>query len=250
MRDRRAQLKAKLTGSAAVERPRLGELLYSTLRTLGARCGIAATSRDDASRHRDCAEKPRSLQAFWTSMPRVVPWFEGWPLTIRPQRRDDLDLETAFVRSLSARTRSNRLLGAGATFTRETIDRLVDVDQSLHVALIATSLLGDAKETQIGVARYVVDSDGTSAEFAVTVADAWQGSGVGRLLMQALIECATASGLRLLVGEVFASNAPMLKLARHLGFEAEECACDASIVRVVKTLGPPGRTALGPRRLG
>jgi len=50
------------------------------------------------------------------------------------------------------------------------------------------------------------------------VADAWQGRGLGRALMELLIARARARGYSRLVGNVLAVNAPMLGLAASLGF--------------------------------
>ncbi len=61
---------------------------------------------------------------------------------------------------------------------------------------------------------------GGSAEFAVVVADAWQGRGLGHALMRMLVGCARRRGFRRLVGNVLAANAPMLALVARLGFES------------------------------
>ena len=57
-----------------------------------------------------------------------------------------------------------------------------------------------------------------SAEIAVTVADSWQGCGLGRLLLERLIEVARRNGVRCLTGDVLATNARMIRLAQRLGF--------------------------------
>ena len=85
------------------------------------------------------------------------------------------------------------------------------------MALAATTMLGGA-ETLIGVARYVRDKDGQSAEFAIVVADAWQGRGIGGRLLAKLADVARRRGLKRLYGEILAMNRPMLDLVRKLGF--------------------------------
>jgi acetyltransferase len=93
----------------------------------------------------------------------------------------------------------------------------VSVDYSRNMALAATSMLGGA-ETLIGVARYVLDRDNESAEFAIVVADAWQGRGIGRRLLAKLAEVARRRGIRRLHGEIFGTNRAMLALVTKLGF--------------------------------
>jgi acetyltransferase len=88
------------------------------------------------------------------------------------------------------------------------------------MALAATTMLGGG-ETLIGVARYVRDRKDESAEFALVVADSWQGRGIGRRLLAKLIEAARCRGVKRLRGEILATNRPMLGLASKLGFTLE-----------------------------
>jgi acetyltransferase len=88
------------------------------------------------------------------------------------------------------------------------------------MALAATTMLG-GKETLIGVARYVLDSDNKSAEFAIVVADAWHGRGIGTRLLRELIDVARNRGLKRFYGDILGTNRPMLELVRKLGFTLE-----------------------------
>jgi acetyltransferase len=137
-------------------------------------------------------------------------------VTLRPLRPHDRDIEHAFVRGLSPETRSNRLLGGTIAVTPEYIERLVSVDFSRDMALAATTMLDG--ETLLGVARYVLDEDDEAAEFAIVVADAWHGRGIGSRLLRKLIEAARRHGVKRLHGDILAMNRPMLDLARKLGF--------------------------------
>ena len=85
------------------------------------------------------------------------------------------------------------------------------------MALAATAMLDG--ETLLGVARYVRDKDNQAAEFALVVADSWQGRGIGTRLMAKLIDAARRRGVKRLYGDILATNRPMLQLARKLGFE-------------------------------
>jgi len=144
----------------------------------------------------------------------------GTSVTLRPLRPHDRDIELAFVTGLSPETRSNRLLGGAINITREYIERLVSVDYSRDMALAATTMLGGA-ETLIGVARYVGDKKKDSAEFAIVVADAWQGRGIGKRLLAKLIDAARRRGLKRLYGDILGTNRPMLQFVRKLGFKLE-----------------------------
>lgn len=133
-------------------------------------------------------------------------------------RRDDSDIEHAFVSGLSPDTRYNRLLGGMRAITREYIESLVSVDFSRDMALAATTMLGGT-ETLIGVARYVLDKDNQAAEFAIVIADSWHGRGIGRRLLAKLADAARRRGVKRLYGDILAINRPMLGLVQKLGFQ-------------------------------
>jgi acetyltransferase len=67
--------------------------------------------------------------------------------------------------------------------------------------------------------RAVADPDNESAEFAVAVRSDMKGKGLGRLLMERIIEYVRGRGTRFITGDILRENAPMLALARAKGFE-------------------------------
>src|SRR2546423_12728793 len=131
-------------------------------------------------------------------------WVASWPLgvahsiTVRPIRPEDIALETEFARKLSKETRYNRFLGGGVRLTPEMLEKFTRIDFSRDMALIATATIEGA-ETAIGVARYARLADGVTCEFAITVADAWQGRGIGRKLLVMLVDSARGHGMRWIV---------------------------------------------------
>lgn len=137
-------------------------------------------------------------------------------VTVRPLRCEDADLEVRFGLGLSEETRYSRFFG-GVRFTPDLLATLVNVDFSRDLALIATTTVAGT-EAPIGVARFVRLPEGDAAEFAVTVADEWQGHGVGKLLLTRLVDIARERGLRRLVGETLATNQAMTHLAASTGF--------------------------------
>jgi acetyltransferase len=128
---------------------------------------------------------------------------------------------------------ANRLLGGSKAITREYIESLVSVDFSRDMALAAATMLDG--ETLLGMARYIRDRSGDAAEFAIVIADAWQGRGIGRRLLAKLIEAAGRRGVKRLYGDILATNRPMLELARKLGFELGRHE-DATITRALLNL--------------
>jgi acetyltransferase len=159
----------------------------------------------------------------------------GAAVTLRPLLPEDADIETAFVEGLSAETRSSRLLGGAIKVTREYIERLTRVDYARDMALAATVML-EEQETLIGVARYALEPDGRSCEFALVIADAWQGRGIGRRLLQKLIAVAASRGVQRLYGDTQATNAAMIGLARMLGFALRRHPEEAQLTRLTLEL--------------
>lgn len=159
----------------------------------------------------------------------------GQSVTLRVLRRQDHEIEHAFVSGLSPETRHNRLLGGAIRITREYIEKLTTVDYARDMALAATTTLG-GRETLIGVARYVLEKEGRACEFAIVMADAWHGRGIGRRLMEKLIAVARGRGLQSIYGDVLSTNQPMLAFCRKLGFSAAHVPGDATVSRVTLKL--------------
>jgi acetyltransferase len=157
--------------------------------------------------------------------------FDGTPVTIRPIRADDSGMEQAFVRHLSEDSRYFRFMGSVRELAPKKLKFFTEIDYDRHMAFVATIMRED-KELEIGVARYVGTETPGSCEFAVTVDDAWQGSGVAGLLMISLIDAAREHGFRLMEGIVLASNHKMLKFARQLGFNSHHLPGEADTVHI------------------
>ena len=81
----------------------------------------------------------------------------------------------------------------------------------------------------VGGARYHVHPDREGCEFAITVIDDWQGTGLASRLMRELIQAARRRGLRRMEGFVLAGNTRMLALARRLGFSMRTDPSDAAV---------------------
>jgi acetyltransferase len=155
-------------------------------------------------------------------------------VTLRPLRREDHDIEHAFVSGLSPDTRHNRLLGGAKRITREYIESLITVDYARDMAIAATVML-EGHETLIGVARYVLASP-HACEFAIVIADAWHGRGIGSRLMDKLARVARSRGLKEIYGEVLSTNRPMLEMCRKLGYALGRHPGDPTLTRVTLSL--------------
>jgi len=159
----------------------------------------------------------------------------GGRVQVRPVRPEDAALEQAFVSAMSDESRRFRFMDGTRELPPSQIVRLTQIDYDREMALIAVVREGGG-ERQIGSVRYVQTPDGESVEFALAVADAWQKCGLGRRLMEAIIDCARDRLYRSVVGEVLANNEKMLKLMARLGFAILPHPESNDLKRVVKPL--------------
>jgi GNAT superfamily N-acetyltransferase len=157
--------------------------------------------------------------------------FDGTPVTIRPIRPEDSGMEQEFVRHLSEDSRYYRFMGTLRELPPQKLKYFTDVDYDRHMAFVAT-IARDGGEVEIGVSRYVATEVQDRCEFAVTVDDTWQGSGVAGLLMLALLGSARERGFKTMEGLVLAANHKMLKFAKQLGFTVRSEPEDAGTVRI------------------
>jgi len=160
---------------------------------------------------------------------------DGTEITIRPIRPEDAESERAFVRNLSPEARKFRFMHALAELTPEMLARFTQIDYHREMALIATTREGTRDEQQ-GVARYVINPDETSCEFAIVVSDRRQRQGIGTRLMHALMDAARDHGLRRMQGAVLAENHSMLQLMTDLGFSRRPDDDDPSLIQVERDL--------------
>ncbi len=153
---------------------------------------------------------------------------DGAELIIRPIRPEDAEIERAFVRNLSAEAKYFRFMETIDELTPEMLVRFTQIDYSREMALIA--IVREAgKEKEIGVARYTINPDGKSCEFAIVVSDERQKQGIGSRLMKGLMDAARGQGLRSIEGEILGDNHRMLELMDSLGFTSRPDPNDPSI---------------------
>jgi acetyltransferase len=163
---------------------------------------------------------------------------KGRRVTIRPMLPQDFKLQREFFRSLSASVRYSRFMAAFNELPDGVAERLGKVDYSSHLALLA-EVVKDRSETMVGEARYVIDEhDSATCEFAIAVADNWQGCGIGRALLTRLEREAAASGIRRMIADTLYDNKAMRGLAASSGYAVRANREDARLVKLEKQLSP------------
>lgn len=141
---------------------------------------------------------------------------DGSTVRVRVMRSDDEEKLLALFQSLSEDARWSRFFSSirGSALAAEA-HREVTLDNSF--ALVASS---GPEQRLVGHAFYA-KLDQTRAEVAFTMANDFQGRGLGTILLGQLAEVAAANGIQIFEAEVVASNHAMLHVFRESGFPLE-----------------------------
>lgn len=170
----------------------------------------------------------------------------GETVLVRPARlSDEPALQDLFYR-LSEESVYQRFMGHRSVFSHEEIQRLCDLDYASNMALVVCA--GEDHGDIVATARYDVEPSTNLAEIGVVVLDAWQGKGIGTLLLGRMLEIARARGLAGLSANVLVGNESMLQILQKSGMDMKcelEGGAYAVTVRFEPTAGVPAR-ASGP----
>ncbi|WP_213953424.1 GNAT family N-acetyltransferase [Variovorax sp. dw_954] len=139
----------------------------------------------------------------------------GDRVLIRPIHKDDVEMERKFIEALSPESRRFRFLETLNSPSDALLAKLTTIDPSTDMAYVAV-IEENAKEIEVGVARFSAQAGGKECEFAVTVSDAWQNKGLGTLLMKYLIVAAKKLGIERMHSSDLEDNNLMRKFAAHL----------------------------------
>ncbi|GFM84604.1 acetyltransferase [Pseudomonas cichorii] len=154
---------------------------------------------------------------------RFIHWIEelndGTHLLIRPIQEDDRQREFGFITSLSPQTHHFRFLSPNNEPAPLALDQIMDIDYQQRMTYVALIMEDNHQLTEIGLSRYAATEGDYCCECAVVVAEKWQGVGLGKLLMQHLMNAARLNGFYRMFSIDSVRNSRMFGLARALGFE-------------------------------
>ena len=141
---------------------------------------------------------------------------DGSQVEIRALRHEDEADMLAAIGKTSAQSLQRRFFVMKRHFSDKERAFFMDVDFKNHVAIVAVAEEAGRKVI-VGGGRYIVFEPGR-AEMAFVVIDAWQGRGLGSILMRHLVKFASDAGLQELTAEVLPENAAMIKVFGKFGF--------------------------------
>ncbi|WP_342620963.1 bifunctional acetate--CoA ligase family protein/GNAT family N-acetyltransferase [Rhodoferax sp. GW822-FHT02A01] len=175
---------------------------------------------------------------------KTLPLRGGGEYTIRPIHPDDATMLKKLVSELSPQSRYFRFVSSMAELPPAMLARFTLIDYDREMALVAiikertADQDGEITETErlVGVSRYVTNPDQSSCEFALVVADDFNGKGMGSRLMESIMDVAREKGLSEIEGLVLANNSGMLKLMRGLGYHVKSYPDDPDFKLVTHSL--------------
>ncbi len=144
----------------------------------------------------------------------------GQEVSLRPIRPEDEPMELEMVNRLSKESLYFRFFGFVPKMTHELMTRFTQIDYDREMAIIAL-IEQKGQEEMIGVVRIIADPWGEAAEYAILIADEWQGLGLGSKMTDYIIEIGRDMGLQKIYATVLASNKGMLTLFERKGFTIE-----------------------------
>jgi len=145
--------------------------------------------------------------------------FGGGQLLLRPVRPEDGPAHLRFFDALTPDDVRYRMFVRIRELNPSQLARFTQIDYDREMAFIATRTGPDGLPETLAVGRVVADPDNVSAEFAVTVRSDLKGQGLGKILMQKLIDYCRLRGTREIVGEALPQNNRIIGLVKKLGFE-------------------------------
>lgn len=164
---------------------------------------------------------------------------DGSPITFRPIRPEDEPLMIKFHEQLSDRSVYLRYLHPMLLSQRVAHERLARIcynDYDRELAIVAERKNPATGESEImGVGRLSRLHGSDDAEYAVLVADPYQGKGLGAEIMRRLIDVGRREKLANIIGYVDGENYQMQKICERLGFKLEH-SLQESTVKVTLSL--------------
>ncbi|MBV4367845.1 bifunctional acetate--CoA ligase family protein/GNAT family N-acetyltransferase [Erwinia phyllosphaerae] len=139
----------------------------------------------------------------------------GESLLFRPILPEDEPLLRQFITRVTKEDLYYRYFSEINEFTHDDLANMTQIDYDREMAIVAVR---PQQQEIVGVTRAISDADNADAEFSVLVRSDLKGQGLGRELLEKMIDYARQHGLQQLNGITMPGNRGMIALARKLGF--------------------------------
>ena len=138
---------------------------------------------------------------------------------LRPLRPEDGRAYSDFIARMDEQDLQHRFM-PGSTTERRDLARYTQIDRNREMAFVAIRQHGRAGGEIVGEVRAYRFPAGATVELAIIVRSDMKGRGLGRSLMEKMIEYCRASGLEV-IAQIKPQNTAMMRLAERCGMEVE-----------------------------
>jgi acetyl coenzyme A synthetase (ADP forming)-like protein len=170
---------------------------------------------------------------------------DGTVATLRLAQTGDREVLRRFFHELSTESRRRRFLGFGEP-ADALLDRLSDSSDPARAATLLVLRVRDGESRPIAVGSYI-GIDAIAAEAAFAVDDAFQGRGLGTILLERLAAMAAAHGFRRFDAMTLPDNTAMLEVFHDSGFEIRSRS-ESGAINVQLSLSPTSATLASAER--
>jgi acetyltransferase len=145
----------------------------------------------------------------------------GRVVKLRPVRPEDEPEHEDFFSRLHAEDIQMRFFGSLAKLHHPALARFTQIDYDREMAFIATAPDESGRPETLGEVRTITDPDNITAEYSIIVRSDLKGTGLGRKLMEKMIDYCRSRGTQRLTGQVLCRNRAMLAMIGSIGFHRE-----------------------------
>lgn len=142
---------------------------------------------------------------------------DGSRVKLKPIRVEDVEAWVDFVSRLGPHTKYLRF---------HHVTKEMGVEDALHFCTldykntfaIAVWILRESRRVIVAIGRYYRLPGQQTAEFALVVDDAYQGKGIGTVIMKCLVRVARDNGITTFEADILAENDEMMTVLKDYGF--------------------------------
>jgi len=156
-----------------------------------------------------------AIRPYPHQLEETVKLKNGESLLFRPILPEDEPLLRQFIARVTKEDLYYRYFSEINEFTHDDLANMTQIDYDREMAIVAVR---PQQQEIVGVTRAISDADNADAEFSVLVRSDLKGQGLGRELLEKMIDYARQHGLQQLNGITMPGNRGMIALARKLGF--------------------------------
>jgi len=154
---------------------------------------------------------------------------DGEDYILRPIEPSDAASLIRGYDAMSDQAKWFRMLHTVPHLTEDIAHRFCSPDRNRDLCIVIIGH-GSLQGEILGGARIAGEPDGRSTEFSVSLRPEAQGLGLAHIALKMVLQGAKEMGYERVWGMIAVQNAPMLSLARHLGFTLSPDPDDAAII--------------------